>query len=93
VATSVDFLMFRYFDRDGNTIPNPVTYPAHGYSLTSGERVRITEVEITVVTKSDLADDGNPEFTYMPDGTYWHDKYKRNVQRFLVRGRNLSLGA
>lgn len=93
IATSVDFLMFRYFDKDGNTIPNPVTYPPNGYTLTAGERVRITAVEVTVVTRSSQADDGLAAFLYMPDGSYWHDKYKRYVQRFMVRGRNLSLGA
>jgi len=52
---TLDFLLFRYYDRDGNTIPNPVTYPVNGYTLGAGERVRVTEVEITVVTKSDHA--------------------------------------
>ncbi|HEY3296254.1 MAG TPA: hypothetical protein VGL38_12570 [bacterium] len=93
IASHVDFLMFRYIDKDGLTIPNPIAYPAGGYTLTAGERVRITAVEITVVTKSEQAGDGRPEFVLMPDGTYWQDRFKRNIQRFLVRGRNLSLGA
>jgi len=93
IASKVDFLMFRYFDKDGNTIPNPVTYPNGGYTLSAGERSRITEVEITVVTEADQAGDGKLAFLTMPDGTFWHDRMKRDVQRFVVRGRNLSLGA
>lgn len=91
VATSVDHLMYRYFDRDGNPIPDYV--PAGNYELNAGERRRITAVEITVVTRSDREQNGNPEFLYLDDGTYWYDNYRRVVQTFMIRGRNLSLGA
>jgi type II secretory pathway component PulJ len=93
VAEGVDFVMFRYFDRDGNPVPNPVTYPAGGYTLSVGERVRVTAVEITVVTRSDQLENGRVAAVSMPDGTTWHDHYRRTVERFMVRGRNLSLGA
>ncbi|RPH95059.1 hypothetical protein EHM69_05555 [candidate division KSB1 bacterium] len=93
VATHADHLMFVYYDRDGNTIPNPMVYPTGGYTLTMGERARVTSVEVTLVTRSDIAESGNPQFVYTPDGNYWYDGYRRIVQRFMIRGRNLSLGA
>ena len=93
VAQNADFVMFRYYDRDGNPIPNPVTYPAGGYTLSAGERVRITAVEITVVTRADAMDDTKTGLLTMADGTSWNDRYRRTVLRFMIRGRNLSLGA
>jgi len=93
IASNVDFIMFKYYDRNGTTIPNPVTYPAGGYTMTAGERVRVTEVEVTVVTRATKVENHAATFLYMADGTYWHDKYVRNVQRFAARSRNLSLGA
>ncbi|MFZ5434162.1 MAG: PilW family protein [Calditrichota bacterium] len=92
VATHVDHLMFAYFDRDGNPIPNPPMWGMGNYTLTSGERARITSVEIYVVTKSDRMENANPQFLYLQDGSYWYDGYHRTVNRFMVRGRNLSLG-
>jgi type II secretory pathway component PulJ len=93
IATNVDYVLFRYYDRDSHTIPNPQTYPAGGYTLSAGERVRVTEVEMTLVTRSETAANERTEFVYMPDGHYWYDHYRRLVQRVLIRGRNLSLGA
>jgi type II secretory pathway pseudopilin PulG len=92
VANHIDFLMFRYYDKDGNTIPNPETYPPGGYTLGAGERGRVTMVEVTVVTRSIQQEGGNSQSLSMPDGTYWYDSYRRVVSRFMVRGRNLSLG-
>jgi hypothetical protein len=93
VGSHVDYLMFVYYDKDGKTIPDPVTYPAGGLSLSSGERKRITAVEVTTVTRSELAETGYSQYVHTPDGAYWYDGYRREIYRFLVRGRNLSLGA
>jgi prepilin-type N-terminal cleavage/methylation domain-containing protein len=93
VADHVDYVLFNYYDRDGNPIPNPVQYPLGGYSLTAGERQRITMVQILIVTRSDRMENGHPQYLQVPDGHHWYDGYRRIVQRFTVRGRNLSLGA
>lgn len=93
VASNVDYIMFTFYDRDGNSIPNPLHYPSGGYTLSYGERSRITAVEIIVVTRSDRAENGHSQMVYAPDGHYWYDDYHRTIQQFLVRGRNLSLGA
>jgi hypothetical protein len=93
IATDVDYVLFTYLDRDGNTIPNPVTYPTGGYTLTAGERVRVTAVQITLLVRAQHRDDGRNVTLCMPDGTTFNDKYRRTEETFLVRGRNLSLGA
>jgi prepilin-type N-terminal cleavage/methylation domain-containing protein len=93
VANYVDHILFNFFDRDGNPIPNPVQYPTGGYTLSAGERLRVTTVEILIVTRSERAESGYAQYVYTPDGHYWYDGYHRVVQRFMVRGRNLSLGA
>jgi type II secretory pathway pseudopilin PulG len=93
IANHVDYVLFNYYDRDGLPIPNPVQYPSGGYTLNSGERTRVTAVEITIVMRSDRAVNGYEQYVHMPDGQYWYDGYRRIVQRFMVRGRNLSLGA
>jgi len=92
IGSQVDYLMFRYFDKDGNTIPNPQQWPTGGYTLSSGERARVTAVELTVVTRSGEEENGRSVYLAMPDGQYWYDRYRRVVHRFMVRGRNLSLG-
>jgi type II secretory pathway pseudopilin PulG len=93
IANNVDFLMFGYYDRDGNTIPDIVTYPHGGYTLGMGERTRVTAVEVTVVIRSDRRENSRPSYMHMPDGTYWYDKYDRVEDRFLIRGRNLRLNS
>jgi len=93
VANYVDHILFNYYDRDGNPIPNPVQYPIGGYTLSAGERQRVTTVEILIVTRSERMENGYSQYVYAPDGHYWYDGYHRAVQRFMVRGRNLSLGA
>lgn len=92
MGNNVDYLMFNFFDSRGDPIPNPVVYPEGGYTLTSGERARVTTVEIIVVLRTEDILEGERQYTYLPDGTYWYDNYKRIVQRFMVRGRNLSIG-
>jgi hypothetical protein len=89
IAANVDHLMFMYYDSDGN--PIPAMFTPGGVTLTPGQRIRITAVEVTLVTRSSDIEQGNPEFVYLPDGTYWHDHYKRMVFRFMVRGRNLNI--
>jgi hypothetical protein len=91
IGTNVDYLRYTYYDRDGNTVPNPA--PVTEYTLTSGEKNRVTGMEITVVTRSAKIESGSSERTTVADGTTWHDGYRRVVHRFMVRGRNLSLGA
>ncbi len=93
LASNVDFLMFRFYDRDGATVPDIVTYPSGGYTLSMGERVRVTAVEVTVVIRSKDEINGVAGMLYMPDGTYWYDKYRRVESRFIIRGRNLRLDA
>lgn len=93
VGTMIDYVMFGYFDRDGNSIPPGNPYPYGGYTLTAGERIRVTTIEITVVTRSPHDQNARAEFLYLRDGTYWYDTYERTVHQFMVRGRNLSLGA
>lgn len=92
VATHVDYLMFGFVDRDGNSIPPAGYVVGAGYTLNAGERSQVTAIEITVVTRSDRQENENPEYVYLPDGTYFYDGYQREVHRFWVRGRNLSLG-
>lgn len=92
-GTAIDHIMFGYFDRNGNSIPPGNPYPFGGYTLTAGERIRVTTVEVTVVTRAAHEENAHDEFVILPDGTYWYDKYERTVHRFMVRGRNLSLGA
>jgi hypothetical protein len=91
IATNVDYILFRYYDHDGNAVPPAI--PAPTYNLTAGERVRITMVEVTVVTRSDQTDSGTNAVVTVADGTTWNDHYKRVAERFMIRGRNLSLGA
>jgi type II secretory pathway pseudopilin PulG len=93
VGRDVDYVGFKYFDKDGATIPNPMVYPGGGYTLSTGERQRVTEIEVTIVNRSEHVENARATYLTMPDGTHWYDKYPRLVNRFMVRGRNLSLGA
>jgi len=92
VATNVDHLMFGFVDRNGNRIPPSGYVIGAGYTLNAGERSQITAMEVIVVTRSDRQENENPQYVYLPDGTYFYDGYRREVHRFWVRGRNLSLG-
>jgi type II secretory pathway component PulJ len=91
IANNVDYLMFMYFDSDGNPVPE--TFESGGVTLTPGQRIRVTAVEITLVTRSEDIEQGHPEFVVLPDGAYWYDQYKRIVFRFMIRGRNLNIEA
>ena len=93
VAHDVDYMTFVFYDKDGATIPNPLTWPIGGYTLSPGERVRATAMEATIVTKAGQIENGQKEPLTMPDGTHFNDKYPRVVSRFLVRGRNFTLGS
>ncbi|MBU1919419.1 PilW family protein, partial [bacterium] len=91
IANNVDHLMFTYFDADGNPIPEYLE--TGGVTLTPGQRIRVTAVEVTLVTRSAEEEQGYPEMVYTPDGSYWYDNYRRMVFRFLIRGRNLNIDA
>lgn len=94
IGQNVDGLLFRYFDMDGNEIPQSGPIPAGGYTLTSGQRMRVTAVEITVVVRSDSeTQQDHRNYVMLPDGRYWYDNFHREVYRFMVRGRNLNLDA
>jgi type II secretory pathway component PulJ len=91
IAANVDHLMFIYYDADGNPLPEVFTHG--GVTLTPGQRIRVTAVEVTLVTRSASVEQGNPEFVYLPDGSYWYDHYRRTVFRFMIRGRNLNIAS
>ncbi len=94
MGTNVDGIMFRYYDMDGDEIPQSGAIPPGGYTLTPSQRFRITAIEITVVIKSENESHGSHrQYVTLPDGRYWNDHYHREVYRFMVRGRNLSLDA
>jgi type II secretory pathway component PulJ len=93
IASQVDYVLFDYFDRNGVALPNPVRYPSGGYTLTVGERRQVTAVQITVVTRAAHSDNAHPDPVTLPDGASWDDQYSRHLSRFLIRARNLSLGA
>ncbi len=93
LASNVDYLLFDYYDRLQERIPDPTGYPAGGFTLTSGERRSVTTVEVTVVLRSAHEENADSEYLSMPDGQVFYDKYRRSMYRFMIRGRNLSLGA
>lgn len=93
LASNVDYLMFDYFDRDQNRIPQPTGYPGGGFTLSSGDRHRITAVEVRVVLRSAHEENAPAAYLIMPDGHSFHDQFRRSEFRFIIRGRNLSLGA
>ncbi len=93
IASQVEYVLFDYFDRNSTPVPNPVHYPVGGYTLTTGERRQVTAVQISVVTRSARAENIHPATVSLPDGATWSDQYARRVSRFMVRARNLSLGA
>ncbi len=94
MGSNVDAVMFRYFDRNGDELPQAGPIPPGGYTLTSGQRLLVTAVEITIVVRSNTeASQRVHEYAWIPDGRYWYDNYHREIYRFMVRGRNLSLDA
>lgn len=94
IGQNIDGVLFRYFDMDGNELPQAGPIPPGGHVLTSGQRMLVTAVEITMVVRSDEEAQGeHREYVMLPDGRYWYDNFHREVYRFMVRGRNLNLDA
>ena len=94
MGNNIDGLLFRYFDMDGNEIPQSGPIPMGGYTLTAGQRLRITAIELTIVVRSNNEEQvSHRNYVMLPDGRYWYDNYHREVYRFMVRGRNLNLDA
>ncbi len=94
MGNNIDGLLFRYFDMDGNEIPQSGPIPAGGYTLTTGQRLRVTAIELTIVVRSNNEEQvSHRNYVMLPDGRYWYDNYHREVYRFMVRGRNLNLDA
>ncbi len=92
IGDNVDAVLFRYYDRDGNELPTSGPIPVGGYTLTAGERMRVTAVEVSVVIRSEeAANVTRSNYLMLPDGRYWYDHFHRELYRFLVRGRNLNL--
>jgi hypothetical protein len=90
----VDYFLLRYYDREGHEIPQEGAMPSGGYVLTVGERMRVTTIEVTLVLRSASEENRqSDDYVYLPDGQLFHDDYHREVYRFTVRGRNLSLDA
>jgi len=88
LARNVEHLLFRFFDRQGNLVP-----AIGGYgTLTAGQRRRISEVEMVLITRSDFDDKQRPYHSSFPDGTYAYDGYSRFWLSSRVRARNLWLG-
>ncbi len=88
LGRNVERCIFLYYDRDGNRVP----VAGHLGPLTAGERRRVTEVEIVLVTRSDFEDTQRTYYSSFPDGTYAYDGYLRFWLTSRIRGRNLWLG-
>ncbi|MBL0061084.1 MAG: hypothetical protein IPP40_06240 [bacterium] len=94
IGNNIDGVLFRYYDMDGNEIPQSGPIPMGGYTLTVGQRLRITAIELTIVVRSNNEEQvSHRNYVMLPDGRYWYDNYHREVYRFMVRGRNLNLDA
>ena len=92
VANNVDLLLFDYYDDEGTRIPDQAGYPEGGFTLSFAERMRISVVQVTLVTRSHEERSGGEIYFHAPDGTYWRDRYERRLTTFMIRGRNLQLG-
>lgn len=93
LGTRVSRIIFDYFDKDQVRIPDTTGYPVGGFVLNDGQRLGITCVDITLVLQSENTENRIPETLVLPDGTTYDDQFRRSVIQFMVRGRNLSLGA
>ncbi len=93
LANNVDHLMFIFYDRNGDPVPDDTGFPEGGFTLTQGQRATVTAIEMIMVTRTAQADNGHREFLTLPDGTYFYDEFERTVQRFMIQGRNLRVGA
>ena len=98
LARNVERLIFRFFDRYGNTVPTMLSYGTGGTilpltaPLTSGERRLVVEIEMILVLRSEFEDKQRTYDTMFPDGTETCDGYLRFWLTTRVRGRNLALG-
>lgn len=94
IVPNVDYMLLRYYDRDGVEIPEDGAMPHGGYVLNLGDRMRVTSIEVTLVLRSSSEENARgSDYVVLPDGQYFHDGFHREVYRFTVRGRNLSLDA
>ncbi len=98
LARNVERLIFRFFDRYGNTVPTTLSYGGGGTilpltaPLTSGERQLVVEVELILILRSDFEDKQRTYNTMFPDGSETCDGYQRFWLTTRTRGRNLALG-
>jgi len=92
IGDNVEAMIFRYYDSDGNELPGTGPMPVGGWTLTAGERMRITAIEVSLVVRENEEDNGRTRhYVYLPDGQYWYDHFSRKIYRVMVRGRNLNL--
>ncbi len=93
IASNVDHLMFIFYDNDLVGVPAAENFPDAGFTLSHGERIRVTAIEMILVTRAGEETNGHRDYLNLPDGTYFYDQYKRSVQRFMIQGRNMNVGA
>lgn len=92
LASGIEHMMIRFYDNEGNHLPEAAGYdyfPEGGYTLTRQERTRVTAVELIVVTKSEQNRNGEEAEYSTVDGWSVTDTYEHTIQSFMVRGRNL----
>ena len=91
LGSSLDHIIFNYFDDTQHRIPTGTTgYPV---TLSPGDRRTITSVEVTLCFRSASPENRRPERVVLPDSTTYFDTFRRVVLQFEIRGRNLKLGA
>lgn len=94
IGDNIDAVLFRYFDANGDALPQEGAIPSGGFVLTPGQRMRVAAVEVTLVVRSEEEENvERRELVYLPDGRYWYDNFHREVYRFTIRGRNLNLNS
>ncbi len=104
VARNIDNLIIRYWDKNGNPLPEDVATdadenPIPPYTLAASELNEIRKVTIEVVTKSK---DEDPNVNYVNSGTYYtgsvatlggttaySDRYHRETYTAVTSPRNL----
>ena len=104
VARNIDNLIIRYWDKNGNPLPDNVTTdadenPVPPYTLATSELNEIRKVTIEVVTRSK---DEDPNENYVNSGTYYtgsiataggtntfSDRYHRETYTAVTSPRNL----
>lgn len=94
IGDNIDAVLFRYYDSNGDALPQEGAIPPGGFVLTSGQRMRVAAIELTLVVRSEEEQNQQRrEMVYLPDGRYWYDNFHREVYRFTIRGRNLNLNS